>query len=101
MTPQRLSFLQAPRPGEPVANLCLQTDWGVIDILSFVSSVLGLGDFERLKSKAEEFEIGGKRSRLIALGDLISAKVALGRGKDLLAAKELRAIASTTNEGRL
>src|ERR1700685_1171244 len=43
MTPQQLSFLQVPKPGETVNNLYLNTDWGVVDILS---SVLGLGDFE-------------------------------------------------------
>jgi predicted nucleotidyltransferase len=91
MTPQQLSFLQVPKPGEMVNNLYLNTDWGVVDILS---SVLGLGDFERLKTKAEEFEIGGNRCRLIALEDLIAAKDAMGRDKDVLAAKELRAIAT-------
>jgi predicted nucleotidyltransferase len=83
MTAQKLSFLQFPKPGEPLNNLYLETDWGVVDILS---SVLGLGDFERLKSKAEDFEIGGRRCRLIALDDLITAKEAVGREKDLLAA---------------
>jgi predicted nucleotidyltransferase len=91
MTPQRLSFLQTPKPGEPVNNLSLQTDWGMVDILSVV---LGLGDFARLKTKAEIFEIGGRKCRLIALEDLIQAKEAMGREKDLLAAKELKAIAA-------
>jgi len=90
MTPQRLSFLQVPRPGEIVNNLYLKTDWGVVDIMS---SILGLGDFEALKAKAEWIEIGGKSCRLISLPDLILAKEAMGREKDLLAAKELRAIA--------
>jgi predicted nucleotidyltransferase len=90
MTPQHLSFLQIPKPGESVNNLYLQTDWGIVDILS---SILGLGDFEALKSNAEWIEIGGKGCRLISLPDLILAKEAMGREKDLLAAKELRAIA--------
>lgn len=90
MTHQRLSFLQVPRPGEIVSNLYLQTDWGIVDILS---SVLGLGDFEALKANAEWIEIGGKRCRLLSLPDLILAKEAMGRERDLLAVKELRAIA--------
>lgn len=90
MTPQRLSFLQNPRPGETVNNLYLETDWGVVDILS---SILGLDGFETLKTNAEWFEIGGRKCRLISLADLIRAKEAMGREKDLLAAKELRAIA--------
>jgi hypothetical protein len=91
MTPQRLSFLQIPKPGESVNNLYLQTDWGVVDILS---SILGLGDFESIKANSETFEVAGKKCRLISLPDLIRAKEAMGREKDLLAAKELKAIAA-------
>lgn len=89
MTPQRLSFLDHPKSG-PLQNLYLETDYGVVDILS---SVLGVGDFHRLKSAAEIFEIDGRRYQVISLRDLIQAKEAFGREKDLLAAKELRAIA--------
>jgi predicted nucleotidyltransferase len=69
----------------------LQTDHGVIDILS---TVLGLGDFDRLAAHAENFEVDGRTYRFISLHDLITAKEAVGREKDLLAAKELRAIAA-------
>lgn len=96
MTPQKLSFLQLPKPGEAVRNLFLQTDWGAVDILS---SVLGLGDFERLKTRAEPFVTGGRECRLIGLEDLIVAKEAMGREKDRLAAKELRAIAAMRKAG--
>ncbi len=90
MTAQRLSFLDFPKSG-PVNNLYLQTDQGVVDILS---SVLGVGDFHRLKQSAEVYEIGGRRYDVISLEDLITAKEAVGREKDLLAVKELRAIAA-------
>jgi predicted nucleotidyltransferase len=95
MTPQRLSFIDVPPAGTPVENLYLETDVGVVDILS---SVLGVGDFERLKSQAERLEIEGRAHWLISLDDLIVAKEALGREKDLLAAKELRAIAAKKNQ---
>jgi predicted nucleotidyltransferase len=91
MTPQKLSFLKIPPPGTPLANLYLETDVGVIDILS---SVLGVGDFERLKSTAEVVEIEGRSYRVISLEDLIVAKEALGRPRDVLTAKELRVIAA-------
>lgn len=91
LTQKRLSFLNFPLPGQPLNNLYLQTDMGVIDILS---SILGVGDFARLKSRAEELEVEGKRYLVISLEDLIQSKEALGREKDLLAAKELRAIAA-------
>ena len=90
MTPQRLSFLEFPKHG-PVQNLYLETDYGIVDILS---SVLGVGDFQRLASKAEIYEIGGREYHVISLEDLITAKEAVGREKDLLAVKELRAIAA-------
>ena len=90
MTPDELSFLEFPKIG-PVQNLYLRTDVGVIDILS---SIFGVGDFARLKETAEDFEIGGRTYHVISLDDLIAAKEAMGREKDLLAAKELRAIAA-------
>lgn len=91
MTAQRLSFLDHPAPGVPVRNLYLQTDYGVVDVLT---SILGVGDFARLKEKAEVLEVEGREYRIIGLDDLIRAKEAVGREKDLLAAKELRAIAA-------
>lgn len=91
MSPQKLSFLSYPPAGQPLNNVHLQTDKGVVDILS---SVLGVGDFVRLKSQAEELEVDGQRYHVISLGDLITAKEAMGREKDLLTAKELRAIAA-------
>ena len=95
MTPQKLSFLDFPTAG-PVQNLYLETDFGVVDILS---SVLGVGDFRRLRDAAEAFEIGGRTYHVISLEDLIVAKEAVGREKDLLAAKELRAIAAKRAQG--
>lgn len=90
MTPQKLSFLEFPKSG-PVQNLYLETDYGIVDVLS---SVLGVGDFHRLRESAEDFEIGGRTYRVISLEDLIAAKEAVGREKDLLAVKELKAIAA-------
>jgi len=90
MTPQSLSFLEFPKSG-PIQNLYLRTDVGVIDVLS---SVLGVGDFAELRKNAEDFEIGGRVYHVISLQDLIVAKEAMGREKDLLAVKELRAIAA-------
>lgn len=87
----KLSFQDTPPKGTTVQSLYLQTDVGVVDMLS---SVLGVGDFERLKSRAEKVEVDGREYWLISLEDLIAAKEALGREKDLLVAKELRAIAA-------
>jgi hypothetical protein len=89
LTPQRLSFLTAPDPDVDVKNLYLETELGTVDILS---SILGIGDFDRVRAASIEIELFGRRCRVISLEDLIRAKEALGRDKDLLAAKELRAI---------
>lgn len=89
LTPQRLSFLTNPDPDVPVRNLYLETELGTVDILS---SILGVGDFERVRTGSVEVEIFGRRCRVISVDDLIRAKEALAREKDLLAAKELRAI---------
>lgn len=51
-----------------------------------------VGDYPRVLSAAIEVELFGRRIRAISLDDLIAAKEALGRDKDLLVAKELRAI---------
>ena len=96
MTPQRLSFLTHPSPGQAVQNLHLQTDAGVVDMLS---SVLGVGDFARLKSNADELVVDGRTYRVMSLSDLIASKEALGREKGLLTAKELRALAAKRSEG--
>jgi predicted nucleotidyltransferase len=53
-----------------------------------------VGDFARLKKKAEDFEIDGRVYHVMSLEDLIVVKEAMGREKDLLAAKELKAIAA-------
>ena len=84
-----------PSGDVPLRNLCLETDHGVIDILS---SVLGVGDFDRLIKHAEELEVDGRIYRFISLEDLITAKEAIGREKDLLAVKELRAIAAKRSQ---
>jgi predicted nucleotidyltransferase len=97
LTPKRLSFLDHPEADQPLQNLYLETDIGVIDVLS---SILGVGDFSRLKSQAETLEVAGRRYRVIGIDDLIKAKEALGRERDLLTAKELRAIVAKRGRSR-
>jgi hypothetical protein len=75
------------------AQLCL---WkrpmpGVVGVLG---SVMGIGDYHALVGNAIEVPLFGRKCRIISLEDLIKAKEAMGREKDLLTAKELRAIAA-------
>lgn len=95
-TGPRLSFLAHPPPGVELRDLCLETDAGILDILS---SVLGVGDLEQLKARAVTIPLYGLPVSLISLQDLIVAKETMGREKDLLAAKELRAIAAKCGTG--
>ena len=88
-THRLLSFLEHPAPGQPLVNLYLRTDKGIIDILS---SILGVGDFERLRKTAVDMPMFGRTYPVISIEDLITAKETVGREKDLLTVKELRAI---------
>ena len=97
MTVQKLSFLETPAPGTELKNIYLRTRLGVLDILS---EVFGVGDFERLKVNAREVMLGEKVVRVMSIHDLIAGKEALARDKDLLVAKELRAIALREEAGR-
>ena len=51
-----------------------------------------VGGFERIREQAQGVELFGRQCRVISLDDLIRAKEAMGREKDLLTVKELRAI---------
>lgn len=84
-----MSFLDNPDIGAPLKNLYLETDLGPIDLLG---SITGLGNYEQVHEVSVEIEIFGRRCRVLTIDALIEAKLALGREKDLLAAKELRAI---------
>jgi predicted nucleotidyltransferase len=91
----RQSFLVVPEPGASLDNLYLNTDLGTLDLLGRIT---GVGDYARVARDAVDVEIFGRRVRAISLDDLIAAKEALGRDKDLIAAKELRAIRETLRE---
>jgi predicted nucleotidyltransferase len=89
LTAPRRSFLADTDLDATFKNLYLQTSLGPIDVLG---SVLGVGDFQRVRKHAIEVDLFGHRCRVMSLDDLIMAKEALGRDKDILAVKELRAI---------
>lgn len=83
------SFLDEPKNTEGVKNIYLDTDLGILDILT---EVTGVGDFERIKAKSVEIPLFGFKCRVISAEDLIAAKEKLGRDKDRIVARELRAI---------
>lgn len=83
------SFLDEPKNLVGLKNLYLETDLGVLDILT---EVTGVGDFERIRKHSVEIQLFDFSCPVISAGDLLRAKETLGREKDLLVAKELRAI---------
>jgi hypothetical protein len=86
----KLSFLDNPEPGVSLNKLYLETELGPIDLLG---SIKGVGEFEHVRAASVEIELFGRRCRVISIEALIQAKQAMGREKDMIAVKELRAIA--------
>lgn len=91
MTPNKLSFFEHPSRGENSSNVYPETEAGLVDVLA---NIPGIGTYQDLARNAIEVQLFGRRCRVISLADLITAKEAMGRERDLLTAKELRAIAA-------
>lgn len=83
------SFLTSPEDITEIKTLHLDTDLGVLDI---ISQVEGVGDFYDVLRHAEEIELYGGPCFLIAIDDLIKSKKTLGRHRDLAVVEELEEI---------
>lgn len=83
------SFLTEPHDLENLRNIYLETDLGVLDIISEVTEV---GDFEQVKRNSIEIMLFGCKCRVISVEALIKAKEKLGRPKDKLVVAELKAL---------
>ena len=89
MTRDKLDFLNHPADITGMKNLYLETDLGILDI---VSQVEAIGDFNDVLKNSTEIELFGGKCRLISIDDLIKSKTALGRHRDLVVVEELKAI---------
>ena len=89
MTHDKLDFLVYPADITKMKNLYLETDLGILDIISQVEAV---GDFNTVLKNSIEIELYGGQCRLISIDDLIKSKTALGRHRDLVVVEELKAI---------
>lgn len=89
ITEKKPSFLEIPKELDGINNLYLETDVGVLDL---ISNVIGVGDFSELSKNAIEIKIFGRNCKIISLDDLIKAKTTLKRPKDILVAEELELI---------
>lgn len=74
-------------------NFTLTTSLGDIDLLG---EIIGGGTYEKLARGSVEIEVFGERCRCIGLEDLIRAKRAAGRPKDLEAIAELEMLLEIT-----
>lgn len=95
MTPKKLSFMEIPEDLNGINNLYLQTDAGVLDV---ISNVIGVGEFSEVSKAAIEIQIYGRKCKVISLNDLIKCKQTLKRPKDLLVADELEIIRQKTEQ---
>ncbi len=94
MTTEKLSFLELPEQTHSLKNIYLQTDLGILDILGELPAV---GTFEEISSRATTMDLQGKKIKLISIDDLIKAKKALGRPKDIATIYELNYIKEKLN----
>jgi len=86
MTTKHLSFLEFPEDVTTLKNVYLETDLGVIDILSHVTAV---GTYQDLLKSAEEIDLFGYTCHVISIQDLIKSKKEMARFKDKIVAQEL------------
>ena len=70
-------------------NLYLQTDFGKLDCLS---EVTGIGNYEAVFKNSMQYKATYGDFRILNIDALIAAKEAIGRERDILAVKLLRAI---------
>lgn len=73
------------------SNLYLDTQLGQLDCLG---EVLGVGDFATVREHSIEIQLDGAACLVLSLDALITAKSAMGRERDRLAADQLRKIKS-------
>ena len=73
------SFNDYPKTLEGVNNIYLETDLGVLDILSELKPI---GDFHTVKKNSVTISLYGYRCRVVSLEDLIKIKQTMTRPKD-------------------
>ena len=88
---KKRSFLDIPGKEQ---DFHLITDLGNLDV---ITRVKGIGDYYDVLENSREIDIYGGKCRLISIDDLIKAKKALGRHRDLVTAMELEAIRDEKN----
>jgi hypothetical protein len=83
------SFLDYPETLDGVKNIYLETDLGILDILSELSPI---GDFETVKKRSIPISLYGHTCNVVSIEDLIQIKETMTRPKDKEAAAYLKEI---------
>lgn len=85
----KLSFMDVPDKWDGLKNLYLETDLGVLDVLGELPD---LGNLDAVLMRAKQILLFKQTIKVLSLEDLIKAKRALGRPKDLMMVQELEKI---------
>jgi hypothetical protein len=96
LTADKLALELTDELCERLKNLYLQTDLGKLDCLG---EVAGVGSYETVLENSLIFRLSYGDFRILNLDAAIASKEAVGRPRDLEAAKQLRAIRERTTEG--
>jgi len=88
-TPGKLPFEFSDELAARLKNIYLQTDLGKLDCLSVV---MGIGDYDAVLKNSIVQNTAFGEFRMLQIDALITAKEAVGRERDLVAVKLLRAI---------
>ena len=90
LTPKRIPLQITPEFCKGLNNLYLNTDIGILDCLS---SVLGIGNFKKVRKCSVTIKgMNNQKFRVLSLDALIVAKKAMGRAKDKETVIQLQAI---------
>lgn len=93
--PKDLPFVWDERTLRTGTNFTLETDIGDIDLLG---EVAGVGSYAEVFAGSTVVSLFGNEMRVLSLDDLIKAKKATGRPKDLFVLPELEALQELLSE---
>lgn len=86
---QKISFMEEPKNLTGLQNIYLETDAGILDVVTLDQS---LGSFEDLKARALTVNLFGFDCLVLSIDDLIKVKEKMNRPKDLIVLEELRTL---------
>jgi len=83
------SFLEHPKRSNELKNIYLETDLGILDMMSELQPI---GDFRTVKENSISVDLYGHVCKVVSLEDLIKIKETMSRPKDKEALRYLREI---------